>query len=231
MLSGNLRLAEKECGSHPGCGVRFREVLQLKGQGEMPMRPHPIFAALLGAAAIALSSPMPATAQQVPPSALTAQQFLANPDALLSQYPDGGDPMIAEVRNLAANDPATLNALIALLSKANEAQAKAIGTALGDVAKSDAGTNPDYAAQIQVAVVVANSNPALAAFNAVIGGDIQLTAVTGGVGGGGGGGQTNQTGGGGTTIFSSPFTLTTATNNIPDSFTNNFSNISNSVSK
>jgi hypothetical protein len=196
------------------------------------MRPNRIFAALLGVALIAVASPMPAMAQQTPP-ALTAQQFLANPNALLFRYPDGGDPMIAEVRNLATNDPATLNALIALLSKANEPQSKAIGTALGYVAKNDAGTNPNYAAQIQVAIVVANSNPALAAFNSVVGGDIQLTAVTGGVGGGGGGGggQTSQTGGTGTPAPTPSFTLTTSTNNTPDSFTNNFSTISNSVSR
>jgi hypothetical protein len=200
------------------------------------MRPNRILAALLGVALIALASPMSATAQQTfpqTPPPLTAQQFLANPDALLKQFPDGGNPMIDEVRNLAANDPATLNALVALLSKANEAQAKAIGTALGDLAKSDAGTNPDYAAQIQVAVVVANSNAALAAFNSVVGGDIQLTAVTGGVGGGGGGGggQTSQTGGTGTTGTPPSFTLTTATNNNADNFTNNSSTINDPVSR
>jgi hypothetical protein len=196
------------------------------------VRSNAIFAALLGLAIMALGSPVPAMAQQVPP-ALTVQQFLAKPDELLRRY-DGGQPMIDEVQAL-ASDPATLNDLIALLSKATEAQAKAIGTALGDVAKGDAGSNPDYAAQIQVAVVVANNNPALASFSAVVGGDIQLSAVTGGVGGGGGGGggQTSQTGGGGgTTFFTTPFNLTTSTNNTPDNFTpQTFSTISNSVSQ
>ena len=40
----------------------------------------------------------------------TVQQFLANPSALLSQFPNGGPQMITKVRDLAASDPADARA-------------------------------------------------------------------------------------------------------------------------
>lgn len=189
------------------------------------MRYHPALVRTLLRAAIAssvLGLLPPAMAAVYPPqqvlSAQTVQQFLANPGALLTQYPNGGPDMVKAVQDLAASDPATLNALVGLLSKANSDQATAIGTALGNVAKLAVNTDQNYAAQIQVAVVVANSDSALVAFNAVIGGDIQLTAVTGGVGGGGGGGPTTVGGTGGTVGVSNPLNLTTATNTTEDTF-------------
>ena len=48
-------------------------------------------------------------------------------------------------------------------------------------------SDPAFATEIQSAIVGAHSNPALVAFSAVVGGDIQLAAATGGVGGGGAG--------------------------------------------
>ena len=44
--------------------------------------------------------------------------------------------MVKAVQDLASSNPATLNVLVGLLGKANQAQATAIGTALGDVAKA-----------------------------------------------------------------------------------------------
>lgn len=192
------------------------------------MRGHPGFvritlrAATVGCALFLLP---PAMAAVYPPGqvlpAQTIQQFLSDPSALLTKYPNGGPDMVKAVQDLAASDPSTLNALLGLLAKSNADQAKAIGTALGDVAKSAAGNDPAYATQIQVGVVVANNDSALGAFNSVIGGDIQLTSVTGGVGGGGGGGggpTTTIGGGNGGSSGSSNFNLTTAVTNIPDSF-------------
>jgi hypothetical protein len=189
------------------------------------MRCYPAFIRIILRAAIAgsvfafLPPAMAAVypSQQVLPSQ-TIQQFLANPAALLTQYPNGGPQMVKAVQDLAASDPATLNALIGLLAKANADQATAIGTALGNVAKLAVSTDQAYAAQIQVAVVVANNDSALVAFNAVIGGDVQLTAVTGGVGGGGGGGPTTPFGGTGGTGGSNPLNLITAVPTTPDSF-------------
>jgi hypothetical protein len=181
---------------------------------------------LAATASSVLTLVSPAIAAINPPgqvlSSQAIQQFLANPDALLAQYPNGGADLVKAVQDLAGSDPATLNALIGLLSKANSEQATAIGTALGKIAQAAVNTDQGYATQIQVAISLANNDTALAAFNAVIGGDIQLTAVTGGVGGGGGGGggpttTPNFTGG---NAGSNPFNLNTATNTIPDSFSN-----------
>jgi hypothetical protein len=194
------------------------------------VRSHALFRALFGAALFGsfLASPAPVMAAVNPPNppqqalpAQAVQQFLANPKALLTQFPDGGPAMIAQVRALATSDPATLNALVGLLSSATPAQATAIGTALGDVAQAAVTGDPNFAAQVQVAIAVANNVSASSAFNAVIGGDLQLTAVTGGVGGGGGGGggPTGPTGSAGFSSGPTSPTLTTATSTTPDSLT------------
>ena len=189
------------------------------------MRTHVLFASLLGAALLGscLAAPLPASAAVYPPGqtlpAQTVQQFLADPAALLTQYPHGGPDMIKAVRDLAASDPGTLNALLGLISKANPEQATAIGTALGDVAKLAVTGDPNYAAQIQVGMSLANNDSALVAFNAVIGGDIQLTAVTGGAGGGGGGGPTSTIGATGFGGGPNSPNLNTATANTADTFT------------
>ena len=165
---------------------------------------------------------LPSAMAAVPPAPIlpdqTIQQFISNPDSLLSQYPNGGPDMVKAVQDLASSNPATLNVLVGLLGKANQAQATAIGTALGDVAKAAVTADPNYAAQIQVAVAVSNNTTALAAFNTVIGGDIQIAAVTGGVGGGGGGGPTNPLGGGSGGGGPNSPNLTTSVPNTPDSF-------------
>lgn len=193
------------------------------------MRRHPGFICTLLRAAIAgsaLALISPAMAAVYPSQQVLShqaiQQFLANPSALLTQYPNGGADMIKAVQDLAGSDPATLNALVGLLSNSNPEQATAIGTALGNIAKAAVNTDQGYATQIQVAIALSNNDTALAAFNAVIGGDLQLTAVTGGVGGGGGGGggpttTPNFTGGNGT---SNPLNLTTSVTNTADTFNN-----------
>jgi hypothetical protein len=193
------------------------------------MRRHPAFIRTVLRVAIAssvLALFSPAMAAVYPPQQAlptqTIQQFLANPGALLSQYPKGGPDMIKAVQDLAGSDPATLNALVGLLAKANTEQAQAIGTALGNIAKAAVNTDQGFATQIQVAIALANNDTALGSFNTVIGGDTQLTAVTGGAGGagGGGGGPT------GTTNFSSgsgspnPLDLRTSSPNTPDTFSN-----------
>jgi hypothetical protein len=193
------------------------------------MRRHPAFIrtvlkVAITSSVLALFSPAMAAVyppQQALPTQ-TIQQFLANPAALLTQYPNGGPDMIKAVQDLAGSDPATLNALVGLLAKANTEQAQAIGTALGNIAKAAVNTDQGFATQIQVAIALANNDTALVAFDTVIGGDTQLTAVTGGVGGGGGGGggpttTPNFIGGGGS---SNPLNLTTSVPNTADTFNN-----------
>ena len=116
------------------------------------------FGALLGAAVAVsqLAALSPAAAAVYSPqqalSAQTIQDFLANPRALLTQYPDGGPQMISRVRDLAASDPSTLNAIVGLLATANAMQSTAIGTGLGQVALMAVRTDQAYANQIQEAI-------------------------------------------------------------------------------
>ena len=172
----------------------------------------------------------PAIAQiNPPPPALppqAVQKFLADPAGWMAQFPNGGPQMIAQTRDLAASDPATLNALISLLASANPQQASAIGTGLGQAALLSVKTNQAYATLIQTALVASQNVSAVVAFSAVVGGDIKLAAAGpgagGGPGGGGGGGGESPTGPSGTTGAiggsSSPTTNTFAST-IPDTFT------------
>lgn len=150
----------------------------------------------------------------------TVQQFLANPSALLSQFPNGGPQLITKVRDLAASDPQTLSALIALLKSANPDQSSATGTALGQVALMAVNTDPAFANEIQTEVAQSGNASALVAFGAVVGGDIKLAAATGPGGAAGGGGelQTQSTSGLGGFFAGNPLSLNVGVKNTPDSF-------------
>jgi hypothetical protein len=172
-----------------------------------------------------LASFSPAIAAVYPPeralSAQTIQQFVADPAALLAQYPNGGPQLIAEVRDLAASDPATLKLLLGLLKSANADQASAIGTGLGQVAVMAVKTDEAYATEIQEDVVAAQNISTLVAFSAAVGGNIQLAAATGGGGGGGGGGGeegTNPTGTTGGFYAGNPENFPTFVDDTPDNF-------------
>ena len=112
--------------------------------------------ALAGSPAAAVSAGAAVYSPQQALPAQTIQQFLADPAALLAQYPNGGPQLIARVRDLAASDSATLNALIGLLATANPNQSTAIGTALGQVALMAVKTDQAYANQIQEAIAGAS---------------------------------------------------------------------------
>ena len=103
-------------------------------------------AALIEAAAAAVYSAQRA----FPPQ--TIQLFLAQPAALLEQYPSGGGQMISRVRDLAASDPSTLDAIVGLLATANADQSTAIGIGLGQVALMAVKIDQAYANQIQEAI-------------------------------------------------------------------------------
>jgi hypothetical protein len=154
--------------------------------------------------------------------ATTIQQFLANPAGLLTQFqndPNAVADLTKEVRDLAASDPQTLNALIGLLSSATPEQASAIGTGLGQAAEMAINSDPAYATLIQTDVVAARSNPALVAFSAVVGGDIKLAAATGGAGvGGSGEAPTGSSAPLGGLSSSVPLNFPSSVNNTADSF-------------
>ena len=182
-------------------------------------------APIVVAASVLLSAPVltaPASAavyspQQALPSA-AVQQFLANPQGLLSQYPNGGPQLTKAIRDLAASDPSTLATIVGLLKSASPDQATAIGAGLGQVAELAVSADPAFADQIQTAVVSSQNVSAVVAFSAVVGGDIKLAAATGGGGGGGGEAPTNNNSGTGTTGIAFPLNLNTAVDNTPDSF-------------
>lgn len=189
-------------------------------------RSQQLLSALVGAAiaGCALAPLSPATAavyspQQALPSQ-DVQKFLANPSSLLAQFPTGGAAMIAQVRNLAASDPATLKALVGLLATANTEQSTAIGTGLGQVAVIAVRTDQKFATDIQTAVVTAQNESALVAFKSVVGGDIQLTAATGIAGGAGGGAEASTVGSSGLGGFfaGNPESFPTSAFNTPDNF-------------
>ena len=95
--------------------------------------------------------------------------------------------MITKVRDLAASDPATVDALLGLLKSANPEQSAAIGTAFGQVALMAISTDQPFATDLQTKIAQSGNTTALDAFDAVVGGDLKLTAATGSTGIGGGG--------------------------------------------
>jgi hypothetical protein len=169
---------------------------------------------LVAPASAAVYSPR----QALPADAI--QEFLANPAALLSQFPDGGALMITKVRELAGSDPATLSALIGLLKTADPDQSTAIGTGLGQVALMAINSDQGFATEIQTEIAQAGNTSALTAFSAVVGGDIKLAATGPGIGiGGGGESQTLSTTGLGGFFAGNPFNLGNGIPNRPDTFT------------
>ena len=118
----------------------------------------------------------------VPPQAV--QQFLNKPSDILGQYPNGGPEMVQTIQDMLTSDPRALTAVLSLLPQGNPAQSTAIGTALGRYALSVLTTDQPRAVQIQDAVVESKNVVAMGAFDAVVGGNIKLTAATTGVGGG-----------------------------------------------
>lgn len=186
---------------------------------------RPVRGALCGAAVVGYmiaSAPLAMSAVYSPSLALpagTVQQFLANPGTLLTQYPKGGGQMIARVKDFAASDPATVNAILGLLKTANPDQATAIGTGLGQVALMAVAKDQAFATDLQTKVAQSGNVTAITAFSAVVGGDIKLAAATGPGGGGGGGeSQTGGNNGGFGFAVAAPFNLNTSTRNVPDSF-------------
>jgi hypothetical protein len=130
------------------------------------------------AVAVLLLSAQAANAQTAP-----------NPTAsqILSGFPNGGQDMVAQVKALLNADRANLTVIMSFAKTANEDQRKAIGKALGEIAKATS-ADPGFANQIQQQVV-ASGLPELAKAYADATGDTS-TASTGGGGGGAGGGPT-----------------------------------------
>ncbi len=130
---------------------------------------------------------------KLPDSAIA--QFKANPQGLLTTYASAGLPLSTEVRGLVLTDPGLVDALITIAKGANDAQKAAIGAGLAEAARLLAATNPQLAAQIQVAVAQSGLGPLITAF--IAGSNATVTAALGEGGGGGGGGPVGGVGGSG----------------------------------
>jgi len=177
-----------------------------------------LFGVLLGAAIAGSVLAAPATAAVTPQA---TQDFLGKPSNLLTQYPNGGPEMIQAVQDFVASDRRALPALISLLAPgvANDAQSQALGTALGKIALSLLGPEPGTATQLQTSVVESRNVTAQQAFDAVVGGNIKLTAATTTGGGAEASINPGNAGGGvnGGSIDLHPFA-----GNSPDVFSNTF---------
>ena len=108
--------------------------------------------------------------------------FLALPTGLLARHPEGGIPMVRDVRGLSGSDARTIDPLLALVPTASEPQKAAIGAGLARAALACARLAPNYAAYIQEKVAAMDDLGLLTAF-AQAAGDIETTAVAGNPGG------------------------------------------------
>jgi hypothetical protein len=163
---------------------------------------------IIGVAAASLGT---AKAQQ--PQIPSSSAFLANPEQLLEQNPNGGSQLINAVQELALADPSTFKVLLGLTGKANELQKRAIGAGLAQATKIEVLTSQSLATdwQQQLAAI---KDPIfqIAATNAF--GDVQLGAVGGGAIGAagsglGGTGSGQGTGGGVQNLQEQTFSTTT----------------------
>ena len=99
--------------------------------------------------------------QQLPAPAIA--QFKANPAQLLTQYPEGGAPMISTIRDLVASDPTTLPLVLSLLPAANDGGRNGIGAGLGQAALVCVHTDQAFANEIQESLAASASGGHLAA--------------------------------------------------------------------
>src|SRR5436305_14502950 len=93
---------------------------------------------LLGLGCLVLAAVRAEAACYSPTQQLPAQvvnDFVANAGQMLQQNPNGGAQMIARIRDLAASNPSTLQAIMGLVATANKDQKVAIGTGLAQAAR------------------------------------------------------------------------------------------------
>lgn len=148
-------------------------------------------AAAFGAAEAACITPAPTS-----PAAIEA--FKANPQALLSRFPDGGGALVTEIRNLVTSDGSVVSAIASLSKGGTPSQAGSIGTGLAQAAAICLPREPSTAQTIQSTALATDSSALILAFQAAAG-DVRTTAVGGAGGGGGslGGSGIGSTGGNG----------------------------------
>src|SRR3977135_1800155 len=104
--------------------------------GSCPIAPRVLVGATFGLCL--LMSPQLAVAQLAgvtPLPATTISAFTANPGQLLTQFPSGGQGLVALARDYLTSDKSTLAGLIGILANANQDQRLAIAKGLAEAAK------------------------------------------------------------------------------------------------
>lgn len=163
-----------------------------------------LFKTFVGSAlllAMLVAAPMHVANAQTPggSQAGTAQSvanFKANPEQLLTQNPNGGAELVSRTRDIAVNDPTTLDQIIGLLAKASKDQKKSIAAGLAQAARIVVRSNQAYATRIQQAIADTKDLDVVAAY-AAASGDVAIAGTGGGGAGSAGasGGQTTGLGG------------------------------------
>jgi hypothetical protein len=128
---------------------------------------------------------------KLPDSAIA--QFKSNPQGLLTVYASAGLPLSTEVRSLVLTDSSLVATLLTVAKGANDAQRAAMGAGLAEAARILVATNPQLAAEIQLAVAQSDLGPLITAF--IAGSNATQNVSTDGAGGGAGGGEGGGSGG------------------------------------
>ncbi len=108
--------------------------------------------------------------------AVAINSFTSNPIGVLGLNPTGGGRLIAQIRDLAASDPATLPLILSLVTNSNNDQKSAIGAGLAQAARLCVRADPAYAAQIQQAIAQTGDQALIVAYSAAAG-DQPIAAV------------------------------------------------------
>ena len=83
------------------------------------------------------------------PQLPSVAEFLANPERLLQENPNGGTLLAKKVQQLALDDASTFKVLLGLLANANDQQKRAIAEGLVQAAKIEVLTDQTLAADWQ----------------------------------------------------------------------------------
>ncbi len=130
-----------------------------------------------------------------------ATQFLDDPSALLSGFPEGDEGKLSStIRDFATMRPETLEGIRSLSSASSPSQNRAIGAGLGTAASTCVVSHPSTATLIQEAVLKSENSELIQSFESITG-DVPTNVVAGSdpngesVQGGGRGSTPSQAGG------------------------------------
>ncbi|QOZ47326.1 hypothetical protein XH89_30455 [Bradyrhizobium sp. CCBAU 53340] len=108
-----------------------------------------------------------------------ATQFLDNPSALLSAFPEGDEGKLsATIRDFATMRPETLEGMRSLSGAGSPSQNRAIGAGLGTAASTCVISHPATATLIQEAVLKTENADLIQSFESITG-DVPTNAVPG----------------------------------------------------